>query len=160
MRAAELLGVHATRVVCQAVAYSPKLAAQVKTGTADKGSIGQPGIWSVGVGIPQHPDDHVGRLDVDNNRFVGHVVCMAGGHLVDPSVDQMSRPEWNMPLPEPVLIALDDAMLSANVAWTETSRGVLLRYILHPDVPVPRAKWGKIIERLARGVVREFGALK
>lgn len=157
VRAAELLGLTATRVVCQVVAYSPKLAEQLRTDTVDKRSIGQPGIWSVGVGIPQHPEDYVGRMDEANNRFVGHVVCLAGDHLVDASADQMSRPKWDMPIPTPVLFELDERMRSAQVALTQTSHGVLLKYIFYPDVAVPRAKWGKIIERLARGVVREFG---
>ena len=157
MRAAELLGAPATQIVCQVVAYSPKLAQQIKTDTVDKSSIGQPGIWSVGVGIPQSPDDFVGRVDDANNRFVGHVVCIAGDHLVDASVDQMSRPEWNMPIPEPVLFRMDDRMKSAQVAITETAHGVLLKYVFHPDVVVPRAKSSKIVERLARGLAREFG---
>jgi len=157
IRAAELLGTSAVRQVCQVVAYSPKLAEQIKTDTVDESSIGQPGIWSVGVGIPQNPADFVGRVDEKNNRFVGHVVCMAEDHLVDPSVDQMSRPEWSMPLPEPVLFKLDERMKKARVAVTETSQGVLLKYILYPDVQVPRAKSSKIVERLARGLAREFG---
>lgn len=157
VRAAELLGTPATRLVCQVVAYSPKLAQQIKTDTVDESSIGQPGIWSVGVGIPQHPNDFVGRIDDANNRFVGHVVCMAEDHLVDPSVDQMSRPEWSMPIPEPVLFKLDARMKQAQVAITETSRGVLLKYVLYPEVAVPPAKSSKIVERLARGLAREFG---
>ena len=155
-RAAELLGVRATRRVCQVEAFSPKLAEQIKTDTVDKQSIGQPGIWAVGVGIPQYPGDFVGMVDDVNNRFVGHVVCLADDHLVDPSVDQMSRPERDMPLADPVLFRLDDKMVAAQVGWTETQHGVLLKYVLHPDVPAPRAKRWKIIERLARAVVREL----
>lgn len=160
VRAAELLGLPATRMVCQVVAYSPKLAEQLRTDSVDKSSIGQPGIWSVGVGIPQYADDYVGRVDDANNRFVGHVVCLAGDHLVDPSVDQLSRPQWDMPIPSPVLFELDERMKTAQVAVTQTSHGVLLKYIFYPDVVAPRAKWGKIIERLARGVVRDLGLQK
>lgn len=154
MRAAELLGVTATRVVCQVEAFSPKLAEQLKTDTVDKSTIGQPGVWAVGVGFLQHPGDYVGKVEEAKNRFVGHVVCLADDYLVDPSVDQMSRPKWEMPLPEPVLFQLDQRMLAAQVGWTETKHGVLLKYVLHPDVPAPRAKRREIIERLARGVAR------
>lgn len=157
VRAAALLGVSATQVVCQVVAYSPKLAQQIKTDSVDESSIGQSGIWSVGVGIPQFVDDFVGRLDDANNRFVGHVVCLAETHLIDPSVDQMSRPAWEMPISAPVLFKLDERMKSAGVAVTETSHGVLLKYVLHPDVTVPSAKSSKIVERLARSLAREFG---
>lgn len=156
-RAAAHLGLAATRVVCQAYAHSPKLAAQMKTDTVDKSAIGQPGIWAVGVGVLQYPDDYVGRLDAANNRFVGHVVCLVDDYLIDPTVDQMSRPAWDMPLPYAVLCPMDEPMKANNVAWMETDHGVLLKYVIHPDVKAPPAKSGKIIERLAIGLAREFG---
>jgi hypothetical protein len=157
-RAAMHLGLKSSRVVCQVAAYSPKLADLIKAGTADRKSIEQDGMWSVGLGIPQCPEDFVGREDLANNRFVGHVVCQAESYLIDPTADQMSRPERDMPLPGPVLVELCGEMKAKQVAWTETAAGVLIKYILYPDVDVPAPKSSKIIERLARGVAREFGA--
>jgi len=122
--------------------------------------MGEPGIWSVGVGINQHPGDYLGRMDTENNRFVGHVVCVVEDYLVDPSVDQLSRPEWEMALPNPVMVRMSSAMKEAEVAWLETTSGVLLKYLIHPEVTVPRAKRAKIIERLAQGVVREMTSRK
>jgi len=156
-RAAAHLGLSARRIVCQVAAYSPKLAAQMKAGTVDRSKMDEPGIWSVGIGIPESPDDYLGRLDTLNNRFVGHVVCIIEDHLVDPTADQMSRPDRDMPMPEPVLCRMDDAMRANQVAWTETPHGVLLKYLLYPDVTVPPTKWGKVIERMALQVVRELG---
>lgn len=157
-RAATHLGVKASRVVCQVAAYSPKLADLIKAGTADRTSIEKDGMWSVGLGIPQYPEDFVGREDLANNRFVGHVVCQAENYLIDPTADQMSRPDRDMPLPGPILVELCGEMKSKQVAWTETAAGVLLKYILYPDIVVPAPKRSKIIERLALGVAREFGA--
>lgn len=157
-RAAMHLGLKASRVVCQVAAYSPKLAERIKAGTADRATIEQDGMWSVALGIPQHPDDYVGREDLANNRFVGHVVCQTENYLIDPTADQMSRPEHDMPLPGPVLVELCGEMKAKQMAWTETADGVLLKYVLYPDVGVPATKRSKIIERLALGVAREFGA--
>lgn len=157
-RAAFHLGVDAARIVCQASAYAPKLAEQIRTDTVDKTSLGQPGIWAVGVGIPQSAADFVGRIDVAKNRFVGHVVCLVNGHLVDPSADQMSRPQWEMPITEPLVCTISDETREAGVLWTENAQGVLLKYILYPDIAVPAARQGKILERLAIGIAREMGA--
>lgn len=152
------LGVDVVRVVCQASAYTPKLAEQIRAGNVDKKSLGQPGVWAVGVGIPQYPEDFVGRLDVAQNRFVGHVVCMVGDHLIDPSVDQMSRPKWEMPITEPVVCLMSARSKEAGVAWAETPLGVLLKYVLYPDLEVPMARQSKILERLAVGIARDMGA--
>jgi hypothetical protein len=138
-------------------AFSPKLAEQIRTKSVDEASIGQPGIWSLTVGHPEYPQDVVGLIDETTNRFVGHVVCVAEDHLIDPTVDQMSRPQWDMPLTEPALFKLDDRAKSTQVAVTRTAHGVVLKYELFPDVPVPPAKSSKIVERLARGLAREFG---
>jgi hypothetical protein len=156
-RVAELLGAPATRLVCQVQAFSPKLAEQIRTNSVDEGSIGQPGIWSLAVGLPDYSHDTVGLIDEAANRFVGHVVCVAEDHLIDPTVDQLSRPEWDMPLTEPALFKLDERAKSTQVAVTRTAHGVVLKYVFFPDVPAPPAKSSKIVERLARGVAREFG---
>jgi hypothetical protein len=157
-RAAHHLGLSTSRVVCQVAAYSPKLAARIKDGTASVETANQPGMWSVGLGIPQYPDDFIGRVDAANNRFVGHVVCLVDDYLVDPTADQMSRPEHDMPIPGPVLVKLSGPMKTKQVAWTETIDGVLLKYILYPDLSAPPPKREKILDRLAQGIAREFGA--
>lgn len=156
--AAAHLGLPVTRMVCQVAAYSPKLAQLIKAGTANRDSMNQPGMWSVGLGLPQSPEDFVGRMDTANNRFVGHVVCMVEDHLVDPTVDQMSRPEHDMSLQAPFMIRLDDEMRTKQVAWAETADGVLIKYVLHPKVAPPAPVRERIIERLALSVAREFGA--
>jgi hypothetical protein len=158
VRAAAHLGLTASRVVCQVVAYSPQLAAKIKDGSATRDTMTQPDMWSVGLGIPQYPEDFLGRMDIAKNRFVGHVICLAEDHLIDPTADQMSRPERQMPLPGPVLIKLADEMKTAKVAWTETADNVLLKYVLYPDVKAPAPMREKIIDRLALGIAREFGA--
>jgi hypothetical protein len=150
------LGAKPTRMVCQVAAYSPELARRMKVGKVDPGIIGQPGLWSVGVGLPEGPDDYVGRFDTANNRFVGHVACLVENHLVDASVDQMSRPERDMPIKAPVLCRLTDEMVTNGVAIAETSHGVLIKYVMHPDVAAPSAKRGRIIERMAQGLLQEF----
>lgn len=157
-RAAFHLGVEVARVVCQASAYTPKLAEQLRAGNVDKSTLGQPGVWAVGVGIPQYPEDFVGRLDLAKNRFVGHVVCMVDGHLIDPSADQMSRPKREMPITEPVVCRMSARSKEEGVAWAETPHGVLLKYVLYPDLEVPLARQSKIIERLAVGIARELHA--
>lgn len=157
-RAAFHLGVDVVRTVCQASAYTPKLAEQIRAGNVDKSSLGQPGIWAVGVGIPQYPEDFVGRLDLAKNRFVGHVVCLIEDHLIDPSADQMSRPKWEMPITAPVVCHLSARSKEEGVAWAQTPQGVLLKYVLYPDVTVPLAKQSKILERLAAGIAREMRA--
>lgn len=145
-----------TRMVCQVVAYSPELARRMQEGKVDPTTIGQPGLWSVGVGLPEGPADYVGRFDVANNRFIGHVVCIVENHLVDPSVDQMSRPERDMPIKAPVICRLTDEMLAKGVALVKTPHGVLIKYVMHPDVAVPSAKRGKIIDRMAQSVLQEI----
>jgi hypothetical protein len=157
-RAAFHLGLQTERMVCQASAYAPKLAAQIHAGTFDKSTMGQPGVWGVAVGVPRYPGDFVGRIDVESNRFVGHVVCCVEDHLVDPSIDQMSRPNWEMPITETLICPISATSREAGVIWTETKKGVLVKYVLYPDIEVPPARQGKILERLAVGIAKELSA--
>lgn len=94
-------------------------------------------------------------MENDKNRFVGHVICLADDLLIDPSADQMSRPEKGLHLPGPVVTEADDR---AAAVVAETASGVIVRYILHPDVAVPRPKTDRLLERMAKGLARELPA--
>lgn len=155
-RAAELLGRPLIRMVCQVAAYSPGMTERIKQGLPLESELGKPGMWSVGIGLPRFDGDYVGRLDTANNRFVGHVVCLSGTILIDPSIDQLNRPAHDLILESPIVMELDADMLAEQVGVGETPSGILLKYVLHPDVVVPEVKMGKVVERLAQGVVRDF----
>lgn len=150
-----LLGLPIQRMVCQVQAFSPKLAEAMAQGQSVDSLLSLPGYWSVGVGIPQSADDFVGRFDGPNNRYVGHVVCIAANHLIDASADQMSRPQKELHLTGPVIGPLQEES-DTNQHWFESPEGVVLSYWLHPSVPPPKPVTDKILKRLARPLADEF----
>lgn len=85
-------------------------------------------------------------MDIEKNRFVGHVVCIAGDVLIDPSADQMSRPEKGLELPLPLVADVGEGA----VVVAEVSTGAVIRYVLHPEVGIPRPKADRLLERMAR----------
>lgn len=144
------------RVVCQVQAFTPKLAEAMDAGQAMEPLLDLPGYWAVGVGMLQHPDDFVGRLDKTNNRFVGHVVCLAGErHLVDPSADQMARPERGLLIEDPVIGPVASDFGPKKPQWLRNKEGVVLGYWLHPAVAPPKPTTDKILKRLARQLAQE-----
>ena len=151
-RTAHHLGLTATRVVCQATAMTPLFAQAVAEGLDVKPLLSEPGYWAVSVGELQFPGDFVGRMEVAKNRFVGHVVCLAAGHLIDPSVDQMSRPGRGLTLDEPLVCEYGEGLIVVGCH----PKGALVRYVLHPDVPAPKPKTDKILERLAKGLAQKW----
>lgn len=155
-QAALLLGLPIRRVVCQVQAFSPKLAEAMEANQPIERLLGQPGCWAVGVGMLQFPGDFVGRLDAANNRYVGHVVCVADDHLIDASADQMSRPQWEMPIADPVIGPLQPGQ-NPNQYWFENAAGTVLSYWFHMEVPPPKPVTDKILKRAARQLAQEFG---
>lgn len=155
-RTAHHLGLPASRVVCQVLAISKLMAAELYRGVPPEEIPDEYGYWSVHVGQLQFPEDYVGRMEDEKNRFVGHVVCLVDGRLIDPSADQMNRPAKGLILDEPVIARLDDE--EPNMAYTLTPHGVSVRYTLHPDVPVPKPKSDRILERIARRLAKELQA--
>jgi hypothetical protein len=113
---------------------------------------GLPGYWMVGVGYPQSADDYVGRVDARNNRFVGHVVCVAGRYLIDVSADQMSRPEQQLVLDEPLITEYEGTPIAVGM----TAQGAAVRYEMYPEVQVPTPKTDRILERLAKRLAAEW----
>lgn len=153
-RTAHHLGLPASRVVCQVLAISKLMAAELYRGVPPEEIPNEYGYWSVHIGQLQSPEDFVGRREDEKNRFVGHVVCLVDGRLIDPSADQMNRPEKGLILDEPVITRLDDE--EPNMAYTQTPHGVSVRYTLHPDVPVPKPRSDRILERTARRLAKEL----
>lgn len=151
-RTAFHLGLKASRVVCQATAISALLAQAMKEGKDPKSVQHEPGHWAVAIGSLQFPGDFVGRSEPEKNRFVGHVVCLAHGYLIDPSVDQMHRPEKGLLLPEPVLGPADEG----RVVIVQAPSGALVKYELYPNVPVPKPKTDRVLERLAKGLAQKW----
>lgn len=152
----------ARRVVAQVVAYSPLLAQAIASEDtfytqAAESLVGQPGYWSVGVGMLQKPDDFVGRMESDLNRFVGHVVCVLEGDgvfaLVDPSADQMSRPDRDLVIDKPIVVWPCE---NRDTVVTALRSGVVVRYDLHHDVAVPEPVTNRKLERYARGLARKL----
>lgn len=131
---------------------TPLLAQAVAEGQAASALMSQPGYWAVAVGMLQSPEDFVGRVEVEKNRFVGHVVCLAEGHLVDPSVDQLSRPLKGLHIDEPLVADYD----GRRVVVGFNRRGSVVKYVLHPDVPVPAPRTDRKLERMAIALAREW----
>jgi hypothetical protein len=151
-RTAHHLGLSVKRVVCQATAMTPLLAQAVAEGRDAGALMSEPGYWAVGVGLPQFSGDFVGRKELDKNRFVGHVVCMTEDHLIDPSVDQLSRPERGMILDRPLIACYK----GENIVVGFGQQGTVVRYVLHPSVPVPTPRTDKKLERSARTLAQEW----
>ena len=155
-RTAHHLGLTAPRVVCQVMAYSPAMAAAMDTGELVKDRVGEPGFWAVGIGQLQYPEDYVGRLEPEKNRFVGHVVCLPDNScLADPSADQMHRPERGLLVPYPVVCRISS---EHDRVITRNPEGTVLVYQLHRTVPVPRPRTDKILERMARTLAKSLSA--
>lgn len=157
-RTAFYLGLSVTRVVCRAGAYSPLLAKAIGEGKTPKECMEFDDHWSVMVGYNQSPEDYLGRIDNERNRFVGHLVCVADNVLVDASADQMSRPTKGMPITGPVLTRIK----TGNVVIAETHDGVVVRYELHPEVAVPMPKSDRRLDRRAKALAAQIrtGELK
>lgn len=150
------LGLPIKRMVCQVQAFSPKVAEAMERGEPIEPLLGQPGCWAVAVGMLQHPGDFVGRLDDANNRYVGHVVCIAGDHLIDASADQLSRPQWDLNIPNPVIGPIPGEGGPQKALWFSNAEGVLLGYWFHPEVPLPKPVTDKKLKRLARQLALEL----
>lgn len=147
-------GLSLRRMVCQATAFSPLMAEAISEG-ADLASLkGQPGYWAVAIGSCAQSGDFVGRMEAEKNRFVGHVICLADDLLIDPSADQMNRPTKGLHIPGPVLTAAYDGA----VIVAETDSGAIVRYVLHPDVAVPRPKSDRMLERMAQRLANSLQA--
>lgn len=157
-RTTELLGLKSKRIVAQAMAYSPKLAALIQSGELESNQRFLDKYWSVGVGILQFEDDFVGRSQPEKNRYVGHVICLVetskGTAFVDPSADQMSRPQHDLTIAEPIVIW---PCPDANLISVKNSRGVLVRYTLHSEVAPPEVKSAtRILERAAKKLAEKY----
>lgn len=159
-RTAHYLGLETMRVVCQAMAYSPLLAQELNKPEMSpdqiKKLIGQPGYWSVGVGLMQFPGDFVGRSEPQKNRFVGHVTCIAGDTLVDGSADQMSRPEKGLIVPRVLSTTVELPLAKGGKTLLVTTSGAVIQYIFHPEVTVPMPRTDKALDRIARTLAKEF----
>lgn len=148
------------RVVAQAVAFTPAVAAAIEQGMPieDIGArIGEEGWWSVGVGMAERPGDFVGRMQPEENRYVGHVLCWLPNEphpgLVDPSADQMSRPHRGLAITEPVVTW---PCLERDVVFARARNGVVVRYVLHWDVAPPLPKTQRYLDRRAAGLARHI----
>lgn len=155
-RTAHHLGLVATRVVCQVVAFSPAMAEALARGEDPNEAMKRPECWSVGVGVMQGPEDFVGRLDRKGNRFVGHVVCLAGDRLVDPSADQMSRPGKGLVIDAPIVARVGAKEGNDVEVITRVPSGAVVRYTLYPDIPPPEPKTNRILERTAKRLASEL----
>jgi hypothetical protein len=151
-RTAHHLGLSVSRVVCQATAMTPLLAQAVAEGRDARELMSEPGYWAVGVGLFQSPDDFVGRTELGKNRFVGHVVCLTEDHLIDPSVDQLSRPDRGLVLDRPLIARYEGKTIVVGFG----QQGTVVRYVLHPTVPVPAPRTNKKLERTARTLAQEW----
>lgn len=151
-RTAHHLGMEVTRVVCQATAMTPLLAQAVAEGRDAKPLMSEPGYWAVGVGLPQFPDDFVGRMELEKNRFVGHVVCLTDTHLIDPSVDQLNRPDKQLFLEHPLIAPYEGGAIVVGFG----GQGTVVRYVLHATVPVPAPRTDKKLERTAKTLALEW----
>jgi hypothetical protein len=151
-RAAGLLGQSVQRVVCQATAMTPLLAQAVADGKNSGELLDLPGYWAVAVGMLQSPEDYVGRAQPEINRYVGHVVCLTDTHLIDVSVDQMNRPAKQLVLDEPLVVPYEGQRIVVGF----NRHNSIVKYTLHPDVPVPMPRTDKILERMAKAVAQDW----
>ncbi|MBC8738546.1 hypothetical protein F6X40_17440 [Paraburkholderia sp. UCT31] len=151
-RTAHHLGLGVKRAVCQATAMTPLLAQAVAEGRDAEALMSEPGYWAVGVGLPESSDDFVGRKELDKNRFVGHVVCLTERHLIDPSVDQMSRPAKGLFLDSPLIASYEGKAIVVGFG----QRGAIVRYVLHLNVAPPAPRTDKKLERAARSLAQEW----
>lgn len=149
------MGLPIKRVVCQLQALYPAAAKAISQNEPLDTVWGTPGYWAVDVGHPEQPEDYVGRMDVLNNRFVGHVVCIAENHLIDASADQVSRPAKGLVVSQPVVGRLTGET-PTGPHWFETKEGSLLGYWLHPDVVPPQPVTVDHLDSLVTVLLTEF----
>jgi hypothetical protein len=140
-------------MVCQTTAFSPDFANLIRQGISPHDvSLDTPGVWSVGIGQLQSTDDFVGREDKSKNRYVGHVVCIAEGYIIDPSADQMNRPLKNLHISDPVIGLLDET----DVCELVNENGCVIAYRLHPLVTPPFPKSNRKLDREAKKIALDF----
>lgn len=73
------------------------------------------------IGTPEYPEDGFGigigyiGDETQPGKWNGHLVCVAERRwLLDLSIDQASRPQWNMPITEPLVAPVDEVWLRAR----------------------------------------------
>ena len=137
-------------MVAQAHAQSALLAQAVQEGRDLQALFGQPGYWAVAVGLPGE-SEVIGQSDSVRNRFIGHVVCVIDDGrqqwLVDPSADQMNRPERGLTIGEPIVARIPPAAASSMLVNPD---GVRVRYELFPQVRAPMPRTALWLDRAAK----------
>ena len=86
----------------------------------------QPGVWSVGIGY--------GSIDLPRDKWPGHLVLRAAGScLIDATISQASRPQYEMKLPHMMLVrGAPEAFWRAEELLSADINGCLAAYESKP----------------------------
>lgn len=72
----------------------------------------------------------------DANGWPHHIVAIANGHLVDASAGQMSRPKFDMTIPQVMVVPVPASfVLVPQFAISQSTEGVALGYKVQPGIP-------------------------
>lgn len=97
-----------------------------------------PGAYIVGIGLSGIPRPRRLRLDVANNKWVGHLVTIAidpkrnKKWLIDLTIDQADRPEHGI-ICQPYITAIDNDMLGSSFTIDSNIDGINTRILYDPQ---------------------------